>query len=373
MTSGGPPAAATLRPPATEPQALLAAVLDAVPDAAVVTDAAGTIAALNGAAEVLFAQPAGRLLGTPLEPLLTGRQRGRGLVRRPGDLDGPPLALHAVRPAGPVPVEARSRALHLGAQELTCIVLRDVSAQQAVEEELRDSLEQLERSLAERRKLLGAIVRAQEEERARIAADMHDDTIQAITAVHIRLQIEAARTAEPDRREALDALQEQVGGALGRLRRLTFELRPPALDRHGLRAAVAEQLERMRTEEGIEWQLAHELDHDPPADVGVVLFRVAKEALTNVVRHARATAVAVALSARDDGYELSVADDGVGPGDGMLRARPGHLGLATMRERVEAAGGRLTAGPGEDGGTRICVWVPGERRRRPRPEGDIAL
>lgn len=338
MSAGGRAADATL----TAPDALLARILDALPDATVVTSADGVVVAANAVAERLFGRPAGGLTGAAL----------------PAPLDAAALEAHA-------------RPLRLGGEDLVCTVLRDVSPQRRVEEQLRDSLEELERSAVGRRKLLAAIVHAQEEERARIAADMHDDTIQAITGVHIRLQMEAARTVDPAQRDALDTLQEQVGEALARLRRLAFELRPPALDRHGLAAAVEEQLERLRSETGLVCRFADDLPAPPPDDVAAVLFRVAKEALVNVVKHASATEVGVALRAAGTGFELTVADDGVGSGDVALRPRAGHLGLATMRERVEAAGGNLTVGPGPGAGTLVRVWVPGERRRRPRPESEV--
>ena len=338
MTARGRAAGATL----VAPDPLLAQILDALPDGAVVTNADGVVVAANAEAERLFARPAGGLIGAALPA---------------------PLAADAL--------EAQSRPLRLGGEDLVCTVLRDVSRQRRIEEQLRDSLDELERSAVGRRKLLAAIVHAQEEERERIAADMHDDTIQAITGVHIRLQIEAARATGPAQRDALETLQEQVGTALARLRRLAFELRPPALDRHGLAAAVEEQLERLRSETALVCRFADELPGPPPGDVAAVLFRVAKEALVNVVKHASATGVTVALRSADEGFELTVADDGVGPGDGALRPRPGHLGLATMRERVEAAGGNLTVGPGTGAGTLVRVWVPGERRRRPRPEREV--
>ena len=354
-----PAAAAPGSPPGLGDDAL-----EAVPVALFVTDAEGAVVAVNARAEQLARADRAALIGARLETLLHGT--------RPPAPGAPPVEARLGPPgADPNPVEVASGPQGAAGPDRTCVAVRDLSARRRAEAELRDSMEQLERSAAERRKLLAAIVGAQEEERARIAADMHDDTIQAITAAHIRLQLVAAEVADPGPRASLEQLQEAVGGALNRLRRLAFELRPPSLDNHGLRAAVEEHLERLQLSTGTEARIEDRLGGEPPEDVRIVLYRVANEALVNVGKHARATAVVVRLRRDDHGYELEVADDGTGPGDYIRRPQPGHLGLATMRERVEAAGGRLTVGEAAEGGTRVVAWMPGERRRRPRPDAEV--
>jgi PAS domain S-box-containing protein len=216
---------------------------------------------------------------------------------------------------------------------------------------------ELERDLAERRALLAHLVDAGEEERGRIAMDIHDDSIQAITAAGMRLQILRRRLDDPDQLKLLDELEQTIQLAISRLRHLLFELRPPVLDSEGLSAALGTYLEEV-DDPDTEYRLDDQLTVQPSLESRTILYRIVQEALTNVRKHAQAGRATVALLELDDGFLARISDDGIGLAAGEEEQVPGHLGVAAMRERAELAGGRLEikASPGE--GTTLEVWIP---------------
>jgi PAS domain S-box-containing protein len=216
---------------------------------------------------------------------------------------------------------------------------------------------ELERHLAERRALLAHLVDAGEEERKRIAMDIHDDSIQAITAAGMRLQILRRRLEDPEQLKLLDELEETIQLAISRLRHLLFELRPPVLDNEGLSAALGTYLEEV-DDPSTDYRLDDQLTVQPSPESRTILYRIVQEALTNVRKHAKAGRATVALQEVEEGFLARVSDDGVGFLAVDEEPVPGHLGLAAMRERAELAGGWLTieAAPGE--GTTLEVWIP---------------
>jgi signal transduction histidine kinase len=204
--------------------------------------------------------------------------------------------------------------------------------------------------------LLADRIRAQERERARIAAGVHDDSLQVITAAMLRVQQLRRRLDDPGALEQLARLEESIAQAADRLRRLIFDFRPPALERYGLAAAVRDALSRLRADAGLEVRLDDRLASEPPMPTRLLLYRITQEALVNVGRHAAATLVRVTLDDVDGGYLLRVADDGVG-----TRPRtpePGHLGLVLMRERAEFAGGWFRLDSARGAGTTVSAWIP---------------
>ena len=216
---------------------------------------------------------------------------------------------------------------------------------------------ELERDLAERRALLAHLVDAGEEERGRIAMDIHDDSIQAITAAGMRLQILRRRLDDPEQLKLLDELEQTIQLAISRLRRLLFELRPPVLDNEGLSAALGTYLEEVEDSD-TEYRLDDQLTVQPSPESRTILYRIVQEALTNVRKHAQAGVATVALLEVEDGFLARISDDGVGFVAEDEEPVPGHLGLAAMRERAELAGGwlKIEAAPGD--GTTLEVWIP---------------
>src|SRR3954453_5455314 len=211
---------------------------------------------------------------------------------------------------------------------------------------------------AERRRSGRLVLRAQEEERRRLARDLHDEVNQALTAILLRLEA-ASHAAPPELSQELGELKRLVNQAMNELLQLARQLRPTALDDHGLLPAMASQVRRFEAQTGIK----ADLDASGPEDAKlapdeeIAVFRIAQEALANVARHADAREVSVALRTGEDGVQLTVRDDG----RGFEPSRPssdGGLGLGGMAERARLVGGELTIESRPGGGTELCLRVP---------------
>lgn len=158
-----------------------------------------------------------------------------------------------------------------------------------------------EQALTERRRLFTHLVQAQELERRRIAWDVHDDSIQAMVAVGMRLQLLADQAGEPYARE-LSLLDESVREAVSRLRNLTFRLQPPGIDRHGLVESLSQHLnEVVAGSWGLAPTLEHDLEREPAPETAITIFRIVQEALLNVRKHARARTVRVSVTTENRG------------------------------------------------------------------------
>ena len=218
----------------------------------------------------------------------------------------------------------------------------------------------IERREAEHARLLTELVAAEEETRRRIAADIHDDTAQVVAAAGLRIDALAAQLEDPAARETAVNARRALAEANRRLRRLLFELRPPALDEAGLAAALELFLTDAFAQDGLDWSVDNRLEGEPDPEVRAILYRVALEALTNVRKHAQANAVEVLLERRGVGVAVRVRDDGHGFELPPPDARPerGHFGLVSMRERAEAAGGRFALASTPGNGTTVDFWIP---------------
>ena len=218
------------------------------------------------------------------------------------------------------------------------------------------AFELLRKSDEERRRLLSKLVRAQEEERRRIAADIHDDSVQVLTALALRLEMLRRKTDDPAVLESLAEAERTARLAIARLRHLMFELRPPVLDRDGLAAALRMQMEQIKHDYGVEFVFENELESEPEGETRAVVYRIAQEALVNVVKHAGATTAHLRVESRGGGVFAAVTDNG--RGFDMAAEQSGHFGLVAMRERAEMTGGwcRLTSTPGQ--GTSVEFFVP---------------
>jgi signal transduction histidine kinase len=216
-------------------------------------------------------------------------------------------------------------------------------------------------ALAERERELGSLsarlIEVQEEERQRIALDLHDDPLQRAILLARRMG-EAGCDGVPTWRQDVDEI-------IGSLRAICVGLRPPVLDDLGLAAGLEQLVNRLRARDEVTitlalqpagWQAVRRL---PPAHE-IALFRVAQEALNNCLRHAHATQIAVTLHHECCATRLVVADDGVGlatvcPG---ATGTPPHLGIVGMRERLRPLGGTVLVEPGVNGGTIVTAELP---------------
>jgi two-component system, NarL family, sensor histidine kinase UhpB len=221
-------------------------------------------------------------------------------------------------------------------------------------------LRMMRRLEAERRRAGSAALQAQEEERARVARDLHDEVNQSLTGLLLRL--EAAREAAPPQLEAeLAETKALANQAMRELLSLARQLRPTALDDLGLAAAVAGQVEQLGHGE-VQASFEAQGDFsDLGDDAQLVVYRVAQEALSNAARHSGAEAVEVRLRRNEDGgVRLEVADDGRGF---AFDEAEGGLGIAGMRERALLVGGELTIESRPGRGTTVRLTLPGESAR----------
>jgi two-component system sensor histidine kinase UhpB len=216
-------------------------------------------------------------------------------------------------------------------------------------------LRMMRRLEAERRRAGSAALQAQEEERARVARDLHDEVNQSLTGLLLRL--EAAREAAPPELEAeLAETKALANQAMRELLSLARQLRPTALDDLGLVAAIGGLVEALGQGE-VEARITTDGDFsDLGDDAQLVVYRVAQEALSNAGRHSGAGRVAVALRRRPDGgVELEVEDDG--RGFAFAESESG-LGIGGMRERALLIGGELTIESRPGHGTTVRLVVP---------------
>lgn len=207
------------------------------------------------------------------------------------------------------------------------------------------------------RETVDAILEAEEAERSRIAGELHDETGAALTAILLDLAtIDDAATLR-DARHASAALRDSARNALENVGRLAFSIRPPALDEFGLEPALRDLSGRLEERGGPRVELAIDLTVRTrlSAKLETAIFRITQEALTNVVKHADAKVVRVALTCRERSVTLTVEDDG----RGFSRAQAdGGFGLVGMRERVASVNGVLEIESESGAGTRIAIELP---------------
>jgi two-component system, NarL family, sensor histidine kinase UhpB len=221
----------------------------------------------------------------------------------------------------------------------------------------------LERLEAERRRTSSTALAAQEEERARVARDLHDEVNQSLTALLLRL--EAARVKAPvELAHELAETKALANRAMEELLMLARQLRPTALDDLGLKAALAGHVKELGRRGTMNASFDAVGDFSGlPADVQLVVYRVAQEALSNAAQHSGAERVEVRLAREGDRVELTVGDDGSGfTFDQAARG----LGIAGMRERALLVGGDMQVTSSLDSGTRVRLTVPLEPADRSR-------
>jgi len=202
-------------------------------------------------------------------------------------------------------------------------------------------------------------VTAEEELRRRIVADIHDDTLQVLAEVAIRLDMLRTNHPELGQEEAFGELGSSVRDAMDRLRNLMFNLGPTDLDSRGLGSTLRRLVDVMQgRNQQIEFRLEGGLDTEPAGEIRIALYRIAQEALTNVRKHAYAHSVEILLDDADGGVLMRISDDG--KGFRTAEAAPSHYGLSMMKERAEAEGGwlRVLSAPGA--GATVECWLPAE-------------
>ncbi len=339
-------------------------MLEAAPDAILTLDGHGRVLECNPAAERLFGYACAAMAGQdPVELIVPARLRDgyRRELRRyldtgDGVLSGRHVEATVCRADGAEFPVALSL-VHVPAEgpPLFTAYIRDITELKRTEDQLRQGARQLE-------VLSARLLEVQEAERRCLARELHDEIGQALTAAKITLELLRDRSA-PEA-PALTEVITLLGRVLSQVRALSLNLRPAVLDDLGLVPALRWYVHRRAARTG----LSIRLDADPlagrlPAPLETTCFRVVQEALTNVVRHARAHTVSVELRQRPQQLELVIRDDGQGFDVAAARQRAAageSLGLLGMQERVQLAGGRLNieSAPGRGTQVRACFPQP---------------
>jgi PAS domain S-box-containing protein len=357
-------------------EAQLRGIFESASEAIITADDAHRIVMANAAAVRTFGLPIEKLLGSPLENLMPERFReghrrdveafgqaeshSRAMGRRT-DV----LGLRADR--SEFPIEAAISHLHIDGRRLYTVILRDVSERRQAEAALLASQSELQASHAELQRLITAQQSIEENERKRIARELHDELQQVLAAIKMDVcAIEGEMAVDPKRVAPLVArIDELATSAITSSRRIVNDLRPLLLEELGLVAALQALCMQFAKRTGIAAAVqtsGRPLGDDAlPPPVAICLYRVAQESLNNVAKHAGATHVQLELIGLDDGgFALRVADDGRGIGAGDRR-KPQSFGLRGMNERVRALGGRLRIAKGAAGGTLVEVDIPAQQ------------
>ena len=327
-------------------------IVDSALDAVITMDERGVITDWNPQAERTFGWSAQEALGRDLAeiiiPVIHHEAHRRGLQSYLETGDGAVIDRR-------IEVTARHRDEHEFPVELSISATRRDDA--VIFTGFVRDITDRRRMEREQQQLTELLVLAQDEERHRIADSIHDDPVQKMTAVGIRIAGLRQQLNDPEQLESIDRLEGSVVDAVGRLRRLMFELHPRSLDREGVASALREYLSG--AEPSLEFTVDDRTDVQLSDERRIVVYRIAQEALANVTKHAEASRVDILMASEQGGLMVTVVDDGVGfdPGS-VVTSR--HVGLVTMRERAELSGGwwKIESSPGA--GTTITFWVPAE-------------
>ncbi len=230
--------------------------------------------------------------------------------------------------------------------------------------DLQRAFVELEQKELQRKSLMEKVISAQEDERRRIAIDIHDEVLQMLGFNLMKIDLIERLWQKTDYSQAFDQLhqlRDSLESAINLLRDLITEIRPPSLDYQGLLPTLDEYLKRFRSETGMEVALSSRLGRRQSPTLETLIYRLVQEALVNVRKHSGASRVAVEMETIGDSVHVVVADNGNGfQVEEALRASlaRGSIGLASMIERIDLAGGvwNIESAPGQ--GTRVRFSVP---------------
>jgi PAS domain S-box-containing protein len=339
-------------------------LVESVSDYAIyLIDARGRVASWNAGAARIKGYAAGEVLGRHFSLFYPSEDRAAGMPER---------ALREAQAEGRFRAEGwrvRKDGTRFWADiVITC--LRDRHGEmRGFAKVTRDMTERRE-ALEQVHALTRRLVEAEESERKRIARELHDRAGQSLSALNINLDIvlaDAGASLAPELQARLRDSLGLVEGTLQALENVMAELRPPLLDEYGLGAALGWHIEQVARRSNLAIALddrAKERARELSPEAAVVLFRVAQEALNNVVKHAAAERVSVTLEIVEAHARLTIADDGRGFTPGPPDPRAPRWGVTTMRERVETVSGRIQVDSTPGRGTVLRAWAPLRAARR---------
>ncbi|MDF0651625.1 MAG: hypothetical protein CV081_02625 [Nitrospira sp. LK265] len=337
-------------------QRRLADILDIAEDAIIVTADDRSITLFNQGAVKLFGYDPEEVLGNRIDLLLPERFR----IDHPSSInafahDSESASRMAQRremfglkkDGSEFPAEASISKLSLGERTTFTVIVRDITDRLRTERQLQS--------------LTTELMTAQEEERRRIARELHDDVNQrlALLAIEMTNMLSDPSTLTIQAKETIQSLNQRLVRISDDVRRMAYQFHPSILDDLGLTAALKHMADEWSTKTGIKTVVVQQEIADPlPRDIASCLYRVAQESLANIMKHARAARVELELTCDEQEITLSIYDTGVGFDLKDIRARHPGLGLVNMRERVRSVRGRLDIQSQLGRGTHIIVHIP---------------
>jgi PAS domain S-box-containing protein len=325
------------------------AIFEASPDGVLVVDSVGVIREVNVAAEEVFRYGPGELTEKDVDVLVPTSLRGTHEGHRQRYMDDP-------RPR-PMGIGMELRGLRADGTEIPV----EISLSPLVTAEGPPWVIVTVRDVTQRRRLrdfsAGAL-RASEEERQRIARELHDDTAQRLTSLVVRLKIlERSKGEERDRR--FQEFRRELVDAAESVRQVARGLRPPELEDAGVRLALMAHARNVQERAGLRVDLEiGPVDDVLAPDAQLVLYRIVQEALSNVLRHSGASSARVEVRCGAERVVAVVEDRGRGFSPGQSHVREGALGLMGMQERAAMVGGDVTIESSPGQGTRVRVTIP---------------
>lgn len=339
-------------------------MVQSVRDAIITVNSAKRIVLFNRSAERMFGVKADQAIGRELEELLSKclPQAQLTILLRylESGWESPAIPvltgiIELVSNEQEFPVELSLSTTTFRGEVLLTSVFRDLSERRRAEHQLFETNRQLQQ-------LSASLQNVREEERVRIARELHDELGQLLTGIRMELSWLGSRLTpeQPSLSSKITAIKGQIDQTIASVRRISSDLRPSVLDDLGFAAAAAWYVDQFSTRTGLKVNLV--LSSDDPeqgGEVATALFRVLQESLTNVARHAKATKVEVRLALHDDEWILSIKDDGVGfVQDARKQA---GFGLVGMRERVQILNGRFSIKTAPGAGTLIEIALRAEK------------
>jgi len=340
----------------------LRGILDSAMDAVITVDEQQKIVLFNDAAQAMFGCPRDQAIGAPLAWFIPERFRqdhaahveqfgATGVIAR--RMGGARVVTGLRRNGEEFPIDASISQLREGDAKLYTVILRDVS------ERVR-ALERLAQSREELRELASAASTAREDEKARIARELHDEIAQSMSALKMDIGLVRGSPAgaDPALAKRLDRMEAQIIQTIASMRRIAADLRPLSLDDLGLVAAVETLAQSFERRSGVLVRLAvDEPDLRLPPVLATTIYRIIQESLTNIGKHAKAANVDVLIARAGDRIKVTVSDDGVGFAPDAAR-KPQSYGLLGIRERAYLLKGEASIQSAPGKGTTITVALP---------------
>jgi PAS domain S-box-containing protein len=336
-------------------------MVEAAPNGMIMVGKNGKIVLANAQMEKLFGYALAELLGQTVEFLMPERFRPQHPARRLDFFRSPKIRLMGAdrelfarrKDGSEFPVEICLSPVRTDEGQFVLASINDLTQRNEAEKALRENQREL-------RVLTGRLLQAQETERRRIARELHDDLSQGLALLSVHLDLLGQKPTESPAQLAghMHDLSAQVRQLSSSVHDLSRQLHPTKLEQLGLVAAVGGLCKELGQSHDLRIEfMHHDVPESIPADTGLCLYRIAQEALRNVVKHSGAHGADVELGRDTDAICLRITDDGAGFDPNSVEGK-GGLGLVSMRERLRLVGGEIAIDSSPSGGTRVEVRVP---------------